>query len=153
MNVRFAEARDVNEVLGLLDELIKEVNLKRGQRAPKGIEGQEARREIFSKLLEREDVKIFVAEDNGHLVGVCDLFILPIMRRGNYHGHIEDLVISKNVRGKGIGSMLLNAVKDYCKQQNINVIKLTSGLELVSAHKFYEKNGGKFEEKMFRFDL
>ena len=59
----------------------------------------------------------------------------------------------EKARGKGIGTALINAIKDYCKKKRIKVIKLTSGLELTRAHKFYMKNGGVFTEKLFRFNL
>ena len=52
-----------------------------------------------------------------------------------------------------MGTQLFNAVKDYCRKNNIKVIKLDSGNELTSAHKFYEKNGGRTSERFFRFDL
>src|SRR3989338_3478559 len=81
------------------------------------------------------------------------LYLLPNMRHGWHRGHVEDFVISENSRGKGIGTQLFNAVKKYCKENNIKVIKLDSGVDLIGAHKFYEKNGGKFTEKMFRFDV
>ena len=59
----------------------------------------------------------------------------------------------KEYRRKGVGKALFDALKTWCKKHNVNVIKLDSGLELPDAHKFYESMGGKFTEKMFRFDL
>ncbi len=151
MNIRFATFKDRDTVLSLLDELITEVNKKGG--IAKGTEGQRKRNKIYEKLLKREDVKIFVAEENSRILGVADLFILPIMRRGCYHGHIEDLVVTGNSRGKGIGTALLKTIINYSRQNGIKVIKLTSGLELENAHRFYEKNEGVFTEKMFRFEI
>ena len=75
------------------------------------------------------------------------------MRRGVTHALIEDLVITESMRGKGIGTELMKAIMQFCKEQQVTVIKLTSGLELTTAHHFYEKQGGKFTEKMFRFEL
>jgi len=152
MNIRFATIRDKKAVFSLLDELIDEVNRKSG-RPPKFTEGQEKRSRIYKELLNNPAVKIFIAEEGSQIIGVADLFIVPIMRRGYYQGHIEDLVVREKERGKGIGTALINAVKDYCKKKGIKVIKLTSGLELTKAHKFYIKNGGIFTEKLFRFNL
>jgi GNAT superfamily N-acetyltransferase len=96
---------------------------------------------------------IFVAEEAEKVLGVITFYILPSTRHGSHRGHIEDCVVSKTARGKGVGTQLLDAVKEYCKQNNIKVFKLDSGSYLTDAHKFYEKNGGKQTEKMFRFDI
>jgi GNAT superfamily N-acetyltransferase len=152
MNIRLATINDRDNILLLLDELIKEVNKKSGKHAV-FTKGEEGRKKMYEELLNMLDVKIFVVEEASNLIGIADLFIMPIMRRGYYQGHIEDFVITENMRGKGIGTALMNAIKNYCRENNIKVIKLTSGFELEDAHKFYEKQGGVHTEKMFRFDL
>jgi GNAT superfamily N-acetyltransferase len=155
MNIRLATIKDKKAVLSLLDELINEVNKRSGKPAifTEAKEIREEREKIYEELIARQDVKIFVAQEGSDLLGMADLFILPLMRRGYYQGHIEDFVVTEKIRGKGIGTEILNAIKEYCKKNNIPVIKLTSSFELEAAHKFYEKNGAKHTEKMFRFDL
>lgn len=152
MNIRLAKIGDRDAILSLLNELINEVN-KKSRKPPGFTDKQNKRRKIYQELIKRDDVKIFVAEENSCLIGVADLFIMPIMRRGYCRGHLEDLVVTKEMRGKGIGTALINSIKEYCKNNDIKVIKLTSGLELNGAHKFYKKNGGVSTEKMFRFDI
>ena len=71
------------------------------------------------------------------------------MRHGWHRGHVEDFIVNET----GIGTQLFNAIKQYCKENNIKVVKLDSGVDLIGAHQFYEKIGGKFTEKMFRFDI
>lgn len=152
MNIRFATNKDKVAVLKLLDELGKEVNKRRGY-SPHNVEAQKLGGPIFDEIISRKDALIFVAEENGKLVGLVTFYLLPNMRHGYHRGHIEDFVVSKADRGKGIGSRLFDAIKKYCKEKNIKVIKLDSGIDLTDAHRFYEKNGGKFTEKMFRFDI
>ncbi len=96
---------------------------------------------------------IFVAEEGGKLAGLVTFYLLPNIRHGWHRGHIEDVIVSQSFRRRGVGTKLFDAIKAYCRTNNIKVIKLDSGLELVDAHKFYEKQGGKYTEKMFRFDL
>jgi len=143
---------DKKSVLRLLDELGEEVNKKMGY-SPHNAEAQKVGGPIFDEIILRKDTLIFVGEEDGKLIGLITLYLLPNMRHGWHRGHVEDFVISENSRGKGIGTQLFNAVKKYCKENNIKVIKLDSGVDLIGAHKFYEKNGGKFTEKMFRFDV
>lgn len=152
MVCRFANASDYEQIAKLLDELIKETIL-RGAPPSKIALDVKKRKEMFESLIEREDIKIFVMEDNNRLVAFADVFIIPVMRRAVLTALIEDFVVTKEKRGKGIGTKLMQEIMKYCKKQHIPVIKLTSGIELLSAHRFYEKLGGKFSEKLFRFDL
>lgn len=152
MNIRLATKSDKDNILKLMDELGEEVNKVRGYN-PHNVEAQKVGGPIFDKIISRKDTLIFVAEENRTLLGLITFYLLPNIRHGWYRGHIEDVVVNKSTRGKGIGSQLFNAVKKYCKENGIKVIKLDSGVDLTDAHRFYEKNGGKFTEKMFRFDI
>lgn len=80
-------------------------------------------------------------------------YILPNIRHGWHRGHIEDFFTTASYRGKGVGTQIFTAIKDYCRNNTITVIKLDSEKDLLNSHKFYEKNGGTFTKKMFRFDL
>ena len=155
MVIRFALAKDKDQVLQLLDELVVEVNKRKIAvgNAPKNKSDQKARVRMYDEEILRDDVKIFVAEEDNNLIGMAEFFIVPNLRRGYYRGEIESFVVTEKIRGKGIGTKLLNAIFDFCKKNNIKVIKLTSGLELFDAHKFYEHHGGKFTERMYRFEL
>ena len=152
LKIRFASLDDKEDILNLLDVLGEEINLQRGY-SKHNTEAKKLGGPILEEVLKREDAKVFVADLNGKLVGLITFYILPNIRHGYYRGHIEDIVVSKNMRGKGIGSKLFDHLKQYCKNNNIKVIKLDSGKELTDAHHFYEKNGGKYTEKMFRFDI
>jgi GNAT superfamily N-acetyltransferase len=152
MTIRFAEKSDKENVLKLLDELGTEVNRRRGITTI-STEAQEIGGEIFEEVISQKSTKIFVAEDGGTLLGLVTFYIIPNIRHGWHRGHIEDFVVSERARGKGIGSKLFDAIKVYCKENSIKVVKLDSGVELTDAHRFYEKNGGTFTEKMFRFNI
>ena len=152
MEIRLAIKEDKDNVLKLLDELGEEVNKRMGY-SPHNAKAQKVGGAIFDEIVSRKDTLIFLAEDKDKLVGVATLYLLPNMRHGWHRGHIEDFVVSESVRGKGVGSQLFDKIKQYCRSNNIKVIKLDSGVDLTDAHRFYEKNGGKFTEKMYRFDL
>lgn len=53
-------------------------------------------------------------------------------------GHIEDIVIDFNYKGKGYGRKLINFLKNYCIKNNCYKIILNCNIENKS---FYEKNG------------
>ena len=125
----------------------------RGRRQPKFSNGSNSRSKLYDEAMDRGDVKMFVAEGNDGLVGVLNLFIVPIFRDGSYHGYIKNLIVTEKMRGKAVGTKLIQEVKDYCKKNKISSIKVTSGFELTDAHRFYEKQGFRTTEKAFRFDF
>ena len=151
MEVRFARQGDKKQVLGLLDEFGVEVNKKIRHSAKS--EAQKIGGRIFDEIIRRKDTMIFLAIEEENVVGLATFYLLPNIRHGWHRGHIEDFIVSEKARRKGIGSAIMDAVKTYCRKNNIKVIKLDSGLELKEAHKFYEKHGGKHTEKMYRLDL
>ena len=145
MTVRFAKIEDKDQILSLLDEFSRFVD---AHDIPSAIG-----RDIFDEIIRREDTKIFVAEENGELVGVVTFYLLPNIRHGWHRGHIEDFFVTEKMRGKGVGGLIFTAIKEFCRKNNIKVIKLDSGNELTNAHAFYERNGGKSTERFFRFDV
>ena len=55
-------------------------------------------------------------------------------------GHIEDIVVNKNHRKKGLGKMIINKLTEYAKEQKCYKVILDCAEENV---KFYEKCGYK----------
>ena len=145
MNIRFAAAKDKVKILKLFDEFgeyihAAEIPSKVGEA-------------IYDEIISREDTKIFIVEDNGKILGLCTFYLLPSIRHGWKRGHIEDFFLTKTARNKGVGTFLLNSIKEYCRKNKIKVIKLHSGNDLAKAHHFYEKNGGESTERFFRLDI
>lgn len=152
MKIRLATINDKTQVLGLLDELGGEIDEKLGY-STHNTEAQKFGGPMFEEIVRRKDTMIFVAEEKSKIVGLVSFYLLPNMRHGYRRGHIEDVVVVRDQRRRGIGTKLFETVKDYCRKNDIRVIKLDSALALSEAHTFYEKMGGTFTEKLFRFDL
>ena len=55
------------------------------------------------------------------------------------HIWVYDLITDSNHRSKGYGEILLKYLLDYGKKRGCKCIALSSGLERIKAHKFYEK--------------
>ncbi|MCL2841251.1 MAG: GNAT family N-acetyltransferase [Defluviitaleaceae bacterium] len=59
-----------------------------------------------------------------------------------YDGHhiwVDDLVTDKNKQGKGYGKLLLSHIEKLAKDNALNRVVLSSGLQREDAHGFYEK--------------
>lgn len=58
-------------------------------------------------------------DDNFELIASGTIIIEPkIIREGKNVGHIEDIVVSKIMRGKGIAQVILNMLKNYAREKN-----------------------------------
>lgn len=152
MKIRLIQTKDKKEILQLLDELLVDDATKRGIN-PYHTPVIEAGDKMFNDFLDNDKFKILVAEEEGRVIGIATFYLFPVLRRGNFRVQLEELVVDKNQRGKGIGTALVESVKDWCKNNNISTLRINSQVANPDAHKFYENLGGKFVEKSFRFDL
>ena len=134
-----------NELLSLLelyrqlepnDEIINEITAKN-----------------IWEIIKTQNIKYFIAKDNGKIIASCYICIVPnLTRNGRSIGFIENVITDKEYRGKGIGKNIMeNAIK-YAKDQNCYKVILQSGNKRTDAHKFYEILGFDGESKK-AFDL
>lgn len=92
---------------------------------------------LFKELI--KDTNTFVIEDNNKIIAS----ITVLIERKFIHGgrgvtHIEDVVVDKDYRGKGIGKLLLNKAKNEAEKNYCYKLILNCKDKLVP---FYEKNG------------
>jgi glucosamine-phosphate N-acetyltransferase len=98
--LREIEERDIDK--GFLDVLNNLV--------PPDIEDKEYAKSILQKIKSNSLHKIFVAEDdkNGKITGTTTLLVEPkFINKGMKVGYIEDVAVSKDYEGTGIGSKLV----------------------------------------------
>ena len=82
---------------------------------------------------------IFMAEENTEILGTLTLVFNKIPTGDKVW--IEDVVVDKSVRGKGVGIKLLEFAIGYVQSQGIKNINLTSSPDRVAANKLYQKLG------------
>ena len=100
ITLREIEERDIDK--GFLDVLNNLV--------PPEIEDKEYAKSILQKIKSNSLHKIFVAEDdvNSKIAGTITLLVEPkFINKGMKVGYIEDVAVSKDYEGTGIGSKLV----------------------------------------------
>jgi len=105
---------------------------------------------IFEKIKSNPNHIIFVAVLDDRIVGSTTIFIEPkFIHDGGLVGHIEDVVVSKEQQGKGIGEKLILASLDYAKNCGCykTILDCTDDVK-----PFYEKIGFKKHSNAMRFD-
>ena len=111
---------------------------------------KEIGKDILRKIIANPDHIIHVAEFKGKIVGSTTLLIeQKFIHGGGKVGHIEDVVVSKEFEGKGIGMLLVMSLVTIAKSNNCYKTILDCQDELIS---FYERIGFKQESNQMRYN-
>lgn len=66
---------------------------------------------------------------------------------------LNDLFVTPELRGQGIGSMLLNSARDYAMETNTKGLTLTTMTENVPAQRLYEAHGYIQDDDFYTYNL
>ncbi|MBR65978.1 MAG: GNAT family N-acetyltransferase [Flavobacteriaceae bacterium] len=93
-------------------------------------------KKINESIFSSDEVDGIVALEKGNVIGYASIhYIKKITRKS---GIIEDVVVKENLRGKGIGKLLVNNLIEKAKKNNCDKIILSSSEKNL---KFYQKLG------------
>jgi len=111
-------------------------------------------KEIFDTLQSYPNYKLYVALQNSMPVGSFGLLIMDNLgHQGASSGIVEDVVVRRNVRGQGIGKTMMEFAVQKCRERGCYKIALSSNLQRVGAHRFYESLGYRRHGYSFFIDL
>ncbi len=84
---------------------------------------------------------VYVAEENGKVVGYVSLHLLPYLFLPGPEGYVSELFVSEQVRGQGIGTQLLEAIQTEALARGCMRLRLVNNKARESyQRKFYEKH-------------
>ena len=135
MNIREANQSDMPSVLRLIKELAKFEN------EPEAVEVT-VENLINSGFKKNPSFKAYVAEKEERIVGMA----LFYERYSTWKGkaiHLEDLIVEKEFRGKGIGNALYTEVLKYAYKNNFKRVAWEVLDWNTPAIDFYESTGAK----------
>jgi GNAT superfamily N-acetyltransferase len=99
--------------------------------------------EFLSERLEKKDSEIFVAEDEGKLVGFVQLYPLFSSTRMKRYWLLNDLFVNSNYRGKGFSKALIESAKQLCRDSNSCGMYLETSKENMIGNQLYPSAGFK----------
>jgi len=82
------------------------------------------------------------------LIGVCGYWIFLMLYCGRYI-QASNLVVDKNIRGLGVGKLIINYLEEIGRQNNCHKIVLDSYTENKKSHSLYYREG--FHIRGFHF--
>jgi len=133
VKIRKANKKDMKAVLNLIKELAA------FEREPNAVEitQQELEQDGFGDFKKFE---CFVADVNKKIVGMA----LFYERYSTWKGstlHLEDLIVTKKMKGKGIGTLLYKNFLNYAYTKKVRRVEWVALNWNTPAIKFYKKTG------------
>ncbi len=125
MRVRKAGVRDYPEVFRINSELT---------RSPPSFLG-------YLRILLDPNIVVIVAEEDGKVVGKGNLVVHRALARGGARvGRVEEVVVKKEYRGRGIGTEIVRALLEEARRRRVYKVELACEEELEG---FYGRLGFK----------
>lgn len=93
----------------------------------------------IEEMLKNQSCILMVARDDAKVVGMATLEIVP--KVGKRVAYLEDVVVSEEYRGQGLGKRLVSKLIEKAKECEVESISLTSRPHRVAAHALYESLG------------
>jgi GNAT superfamily N-acetyltransferase len=85
---------------------------------------------------------VLVAERDGEVVGTCQLITFRhLQHHGGRCAEIESMHVRPDLRGSGVGGVLLGAATAAARAAGCYRIQLTSNAVRTEAHRFYRRHG------------
>ena len=145
IRVRPATAADVESVL----DLYAQPDFDAGRALP----ADDARR-ILARFSAYPDYTLYVAEQNGRIVGSFALLVMDnIGHLGARSGVVEDVVVAPALHGHGVGRAMMAFARARCREKGCYKLMLSSNARRERAHAFYESLGFERHGYSFRVDL
>lgn len=145
VNVRVAADRDISAVLALYGQ----ADLDDGR----VLSLADARR-LLARFAEYPDYTLYVAELDGAVVGSFALLIMDnVGHLGTPSTVAEDVVVAAELRGRGIGSAMMQEAGAIARAKGCYKLLLSSNLKRERAHAFYESLGYERHGYSFRLNL
>ena len=104
-------------------------------------------RSQFKYLIAHASGKFLVVRYNGHMVAYISL----LKRKDTRHLRIYSIAISPQMRGMGIGQLLIDKAIEYAVANNLDTISLEVRTDNIPALALYEKNGFEKSKLLYRY--
>jgi ribosomal protein S18 acetylase RimI-like enzyme len=101
-------------------------------------------REFLDSILQNDDVFLVAALDGEKIVGMGTVYV--IQKLDNKAAFIEDVIVSEQYRGQGLGEKIMRALLELAKENGVRTVNLTSRPSRVAANALYQKLGFQLRE-------
>lgn len=107
------------------------------------------------ELIVSDNSDVIVAEQNGQLIGSGYVLIKTAKEYFKHHeyGYLGFMYTIPEARGQGVNRLIIDAMKEWCRERNIYEIRLEVYTENAAALRAYEKVGFRKQIVNMRTDI
>lgn len=139
MEIGKLKCEDIGELIKLYRELVEEDS------------EVDVATNIYKEIIENPHYLVAVAKEDDKILGTMQAIVCKsLSMNGKNFLVIEDVVVSKECRGMGVGRKLINYIDDFAKKNKCAYAILASSGFRKGAHKFYEATGFTDDVRGFR---
>jgi GNAT superfamily N-acetyltransferase len=110
--------------------------------------------QAFAAIEASPDQALYVAERGGEVVGTFQTMVTTSLTgRGSSSMIIEAVQTREDMRGQGIGALMIGFAVAEAKRRGVRLVQLTSNAKRKDAHRFYERLGFKPSHLGFKMAL
>jgi GNAT superfamily N-acetyltransferase len=96
----------------------------------------------FDAMVADPRTRLLVVEAQQRVIGTLQLNFLPgLSRRGAERAQIEAVRIADDMRGRGLGRLLMSEAIEQARLRGCRLVQLTTDLQREEAHRFYQSLG------------
>ena len=139
ITIRKAKKEDSEVLENLYTELEEDAVLYQPEHFVFSKKGQRSKQ--LEQILESENQIMLVAEDAGNVIGFAHVTFAHAKEisclKPQSNIYLQDLVVTKKLRSRGTGTLLLNAAKEYGKEKKADFFR-THALQYIKKILNYE---------------
>lgn len=100
--------------------------------------------EAFETIDADDNQHLLVAERDKRVIGILQITFIPYLSRlGSTRGHVESVRVASDLRGHGVGTLLMQEAIAICRQRGCFLVQLTTDVTREKTRQFYEALGFK----------
>ncbi|MEZ7791206.1 GNAT family N-acetyltransferase [Niallia circulans] len=137
LEFRLATLQDLDQIVAMLaDDMLGSKRERYEQPLPASY------LQAFQAIAEDPNNELVVVCFGNEVVGVQQITFTPyITHQGGWRATIEGVRTVSSVRGKGVGTQLINWAIERAKERGCHLIQLTTDKQRPDAMRFYERLG------------
>lgn len=137
IKIRIAHTSDCKTVLNFMNELENSAfDLSSFQK-------------LFNANLLNPDIIYLLALTNDLAVGFISCHIQGLLHHNARIAEIQEMFVNKNYRNKGVGVLMLKALKSKLTKRGVRQLEVVSNRKRSSAHRFYTSQKFDWTSKKF----
>nr|WP_295927913.1 GNAT family N-acetyltransferase [uncultured Dyadobacter sp.] len=95
----------------------------------------------FNRNVANPNVAYFLAEHDGHPVGMVSCHIQPLLHHAALVSEIQEMYVRPTYRSRQVGKAMMDHVTAFAKGEGAIQIEVTSRATREQAHRFYQREG------------